>query len=58
VAFFRVLLAVFGVSVTILAVRYMTTGERRYLTWAARLMGLFLVLGVVFFVVLLIARLV
>jgi hypothetical protein len=54
---FRVLLVVFGISVTFLAVRYVVSGERIYLRWALRLLGLALVSGVVFFGVLLIARL-
>jgi hypothetical protein len=57
VGVFRVLLVAFGISVTVLAVRFIATGERRYLQWALRLLALALVSGVVFFAVLLIARL-
>jgi hypothetical protein len=58
VAAFRVLLAVFGVAVALLAIRYVLTGQRQYLRWALRLLGAFLVSGVVFFAVLLVSRLV
>jgi len=57
VAYFRVLLVVFGLSVTFLAARYMMTGQRHYLHWAARIVGLALALGVLFFTGLLVARL-
>jgi hypothetical protein len=56
VAFFRVLLVAFGISVTVLAVRFIATGERRYLLWALRVLGAALVSGVVFFGVLLATR--
>lgn len=57
-AAFRVLLVLFGVSVTLLAIRFVVSGERRYLRWALRLLGAALVSGLVFFGVLLVARLV
>ncbi len=56
-ALFRVLLAVFGLSVGWLALRFVTTGQRRYLHWALWLLAGALASGVVFFGVLLIARL-
>jgi len=43
--------------VTVLAVRFINTGERRYLRWALRVLALALVSGVVFFAVLLATRL-
>jgi hypothetical protein len=58
VAAFRVLLAVFGIAVAFLAVRYVVTGQRLYLRWALRLLGVALTSGVVFFAVLLVSRLV
>jgi hypothetical protein len=57
VAWFRLLLVVFGAAVLFLAVKYMMTGQRHYLNWAARLIGLFLASGVVFSVILLATRL-
>lgn len=56
-ALFRLLLFVFGAAVVFLAVRYMATGERRYLNWAGRLIVLFLACGVAFSVILLLTRL-
>jgi hypothetical protein len=55
---FRVLLAVFGIAVVFLAARYVVTGQRLYLRWALRLLGVALASGVVFFAVLLVSRLV
>jgi hypothetical protein len=55
---FRVLLAVFGIAVAFLAARYVVTGQRLYLRWALRLLGVALASGVVFFAVLLVSRLV
>jgi hypothetical protein len=57
VGVFRVLLVAFGISVTILAVRFIATGERRYLRWTLRVLAAALVSGLVFFGVLLAARL-
>jgi hypothetical protein len=57
VALFRLLLVVFGAAVVFLAVRYMLTGQRHYLNWAARLIVLFLGGGVAFSVILLLTRL-
>ena len=54
---FRLLLVVFGLLVAFLAIRYVTTGRREYLRWALRVLAAVLVSGVVFFAVLLIARL-
>ena len=56
-AWFRLLLVIFGAAVLFLAARYMMTGQRHYLNWAARLIGLFLASCVVFFVILLVTRL-
>jgi len=58
VALFRILLIAFGIAVTIFALRFIATGQRRYLHWALRLLGLVLFSGVVFFGVLLATRLV
>jgi len=58
VAFFRVLLIVFGIAVAVLVVRFAVTGERRFLRWAARLIGLALFSGVAFFAGLLLTRLI
>jgi hypothetical protein len=57
VTVFRVLLAAFGIAVTVLAVRFINTGERRYLRWALRVLAGALVSGVVFFAILLATRL-
>jgi hypothetical protein len=54
---FRLLLVVFALLVAFLGVRYVVTGQRSYLRWALRLLAGALVSGVVFFSVLLIARL-
>ena len=56
-AVFRILLVAFGISVTVLAVRFIATGERRYLHWALRVLGAALLSGLVFFGVLLATRL-
>jgi len=57
VAVFRILLVALGVAVTVLAVRFVVTGQRRYLQWALRLLGAALLSGVVFFAVLLVTHL-
>lgn len=56
-AVFRALLVAFGVAVTVLAVRFIVTGRREYLSWSLRLLAAALVSGVVFFGVLLVKRL-
>jgi hypothetical protein len=53
---FRALLTAFGVAVLFFAVRFIATGERRYLQWALRLLASALILGVLFFSVLLASR--
>jgi hypothetical protein len=57
VAGFRVLLAAFGVAVLFFAIRFIRTGQQRYLRWALWLLGAALVGGVLFFAVLLVSRL-
>jgi hypothetical protein len=57
VGLFRVLLVAFGVAVTVLAVRFVLTGQRQYLRWALRLLGAALLSGLVFFAVLLVTHL-
>jgi len=56
VAVFRLALAVFGIAVLIFAVRFVLTGERRYLRWAVSLLLGALAFGVLFFAVLLVSR--
>ena len=55
-AAFRLALAVFGIAVLFFAVRFVLTGERRYLQWAFSLLAAALGLGVLFFAVLLVSR--
>ena len=57
-AFFRILLLVFGATVAVLVVRFAISGERRFLRWAGRLIGIALVSGFVFFAGLLLTRLI
>jgi hypothetical protein len=57
VVFFRILLIAFGAGVTFFVVRFLQTGQRGYLNWAGRLLGLGLASGLLFFAVLLVARL-
>ncbi len=56
-AAFRVLLALLVVAVTVLVVRFLVSGQRSYLRWAARLLGVALASALVFFAVLLVERL-
>jgi uncharacterized membrane protein len=58
VLIFRLLLVVFGVAVALAVIQFVRTGQRRYLTWAGRILMSALVLGVAFFALLLAARLV
>lgn len=53
---FRLLLAAFALSVVFFAIRYLLTGRRSDLSWAGRLLAVGLVLGVVFFALLLASR--
>jgi hypothetical protein len=55
---FRVLLLLTGVAIAVLVALYFLSGQVRYLSWARRLFVAGLGLGVVFFVVLTIKRLI
>jgi hypothetical protein len=55
-AAFRILLAAFGVAVLFFAIRFIVSGDRRYLRWAWWLLGAALAVGVLFFSVLLVSR--
>jgi hypothetical protein len=57
VAVFRVLLAAFGIAVLFCAVRFVVTGQQRYLRRAVWLLAAALASGVLFFAVLLVSRL-
>jgi len=52
---FRILLAAFGVAVLFFSVRFVATGERRYLRLALWLLAAALISGVLFFSVLLVS---
>jgi hypothetical protein len=55
---FRVLLLLTGVVIAVLVALYFLSGQVRYLSWARRLFIAGLALGVLFFVVLTIKRLI
>jgi len=55
---FRALLFVFGAVVTLCVLAYFTSGQARYLRWAGRLFLLGLGIGVAFFSILLVKRLI
>jgi ABC-type Fe3+-siderophore transport system permease subunit len=55
---FRGLLFAFGIGIAILVVAYFITGRARYLAWARRMFLAGLAVGVLFFAVLLLKRLI
>lgn len=56
--FFRALLFFFAIAVTICVALYLFNGDRKYLGWAARLFKVGLAAALLFFVVLLLERIV
>jgi hypothetical protein len=58
VPFFRALLTLFAIAVTICVALYLFTNDRKYLGWAARLFKVGLAGALLFFVVLMLERLV
>lgn len=57
-AFFRALLFIFAIAVTLCVALYLVYNDRKYLRWAALLFKLALVAGLLFFAVLLLERMV
>jgi hypothetical protein len=58
VVFFRALLFVFAIAVTLSVALFLITGDRKYLRWALLLFKLALAAGLLFFAVLLLERMV
>lgn len=56
--FFRALLFVFAIAVTLSVALFLITGDRKYLRWALLLFKLALAAGLLFFAVLLLERMV
>jgi hypothetical protein len=58
VPFFRALLIIFAIAVMICVALFLFTNDRKYLGWAGRLFKIGLAAAVLFFVVLLLERIV
>lgn len=56
--FFRALLIIFAIAVVISVALFLFTNDRKYLSWAARLFKVGLAAALLFFVVLMLERIV